>query len=166
MASTLAPALRGAVTKVSSSTVTDELLPATGTTGEFIPFGAIPDKEQTITLKDAGDDSALVEGTDYELGGEFERLQRISLALGHAFGKQKLQGEEIRQLIEASVPVWSLLEKTTGRNAQELRKMSEAGELGTDVIKQLVATMGATSQGAAAKNMKILSGLVSNMKDR
>ena len=67
MASTLAPALRGAVTKVSSATVTDELLTATGTTGEFIPFGSIPDKEQTITLKDAGDDSALVEGTDYEL---------------------------------------------------------------------------------------------------
>ena len=124
-----------------------------------------------VTLKNFGLDP--MDGTllslvdqNAKLGGEFERLQRISLALGQAFGKQKLQGEEIRQLIEASVPVWSLLEKATGRNTQELRKMSEAGELGTDVIKQLVATMGATSQGAAAKNMKILSGLVSNMKDR
>ena len=67
-ADTLAPALRGAVTKIAGGTqVTDELLPATGTVGEFIPFPSIPDKGEVITLKDATDDSDLVEGVDYEL---------------------------------------------------------------------------------------------------
>ncbi|MTI11660.1 phage tail tube protein [Sansalvadorimonas verongulae] len=67
-AETLAPALGAAVSKIAGGTqVTDEVLPATGTTGEFIPFNSIPDKTQTITIKDGLDDSVLVEGTDYEL---------------------------------------------------------------------------------------------------
>ena len=101
-----------------------------------------------------------------KLGGGFERLSRISLALGQAWGKQKLQGEELRQLIEAGVPVWDLLAKSTGKNVTELRKLSEQGKLGTDVVKGLIAEIGKSSQGAAADNMSLLSGLVSNMADR
>ena len=67
-ADNLAPALRGAVTKIAGGTqVTDEELPATGTVGEFIPFGSIPDAGETITLKNAVDDSAIAAGVDYEL---------------------------------------------------------------------------------------------------
>nr|MDT0253690.1 tape measure protein [Endozoicomonas sp.] len=47
--------------------------------------------------------------TNSRLGGTFEKLRRISLALGQAWGKQKLQGEEIRQLVEAGVPVWGTM---------------------------------------------------------
>ncbi|MGI9276337.1 MAG: tape measure protein, partial [Endozoicomonas sp.] len=101
-----------------------------------------------------------------KLGGGMERLQRISLALGQAWGKQKLQGEELRQLIEAGVPVWDLLSKATGKNVNELRKLSEQGKLGTDVIKGLIDEIGKSSEGAAADNMSLLSGLVSNMADR
>ncbi|MCL6270724.1 tape measure protein [Sansalvadorimonas sp. 2012CJ34-2] len=127
--------------------------------------------EAFIRLKNFGIDpmdgtlQALVD-QNAKLGGEFDRLQRISLAVGQAFGKTKLQGEELRQLIEAGVPVWQLLEKATGKNVTELRKFSEAGALGQDVIKSLIAEMGNSSLGAAAKNMKTMSGLVSNMKDR
>ena len=124
-----------------------------------------------VTLKNFGLDPmdgtllALVDQNS-KLGGEFERLQRISLALGQAFGKQKLQGEELRQLIEAGVPAWQLLEKATGENVQALRELSEKGQLGTEVIKALIAEMGSSSVGAAQKNMQTLSGLWSNMKDR
>ena len=124
-----------------------------------------------VTLKNFGLDPmdgtllALVD-QNAKLGGEFERLQRISLALGQAFGKQKLQGEELRQLIEAGVPAWQLLQQATGKNVQELRKLSEQGKLGADVIRALIAEMGASSVGAAQKNMSTLSGLWSNMKDR
>ena len=45
----------------------------------------------------------------YKLGGGFEEVQGISLALGQAWAKQKLQGEEILQLIERGVPVLSLI---------------------------------------------------------
>ena len=77
-----------------------------------------------------------------------------------------MQGEELRQLIEAGVPAWQLLEKATGKNVTTLRDLSEKGKLGTDVIRALIAEMGASSTGAAQKNMATLSGLWSNMKDR
>lgn len=101
-----------------------------------------------------------------KLGGSQERLRRISLALGQAWGKEKLQGEEIRQLVEAGVPVWNTLATVTGKNVSELRKLSEQGKLGKDVIKDLMDQLGRDSMGAAAANMKIYSGLISNLKDR
>lgn len=100
-----------------------------------------------------------------KLGGGYERVQGISLALGQAWAKQKLQGEEILQLIERGVPVWQLLENVTGKNTAELQKLSSAGELGRDVMKQLIDEIGRSAEGQAAKGMGTLSGLISNAKD-
>ncbi|MEE9694506.1 tape measure protein [Aeromonas hydrophila] len=101
----------------------------------------------------------------YKLGGGFEEVQGISLALGQAWAKQKLQGEEILQLIERGVPVWQLLEQVTGKNTAELQKLSEAGKLGRDTIAALMHGIAAQSGGAAAANMSLLSGLISNAQD-
>ncbi|WP_066018115.1 tape measure protein [Endozoicomonas atrinae] len=108
---------------------------------------------------------AIVDQTS-KLGGGMERLKGISLALGQAWAKQKLQGEEILQLVERGVPVWSLLEKVTGKNTQELQKLSSAGKLGREAIKGLIDGIGKSSAGAAKANMGLLSGLMSNMADR
>ncbi|HHQ4786544.1 TPA: tape measure protein [Aeromonas hydrophila] len=101
----------------------------------------------------------------YKLGGGFEEVQGISLALGQAWAKQKLQGEEILQLIERGVPVWQLLEQVTGKNTAELQKLSEAGKLGRDTISALMNEIAEQSSGAAANNMSLLSGLISNAQD-
>ncbi|GJA53311.1 hypothetical protein KAM348_07340 [Aeromonas caviae] len=101
----------------------------------------------------------------FKLGGGFEEVQGISLALGQAWAKQKLQGEEILQLIERGVPVWQLLEQVTGKNTAELQKLSEAGKLGRDTIQALMNEIAAQSSGAAAANMSLLSGLISNAQD-
>ena len=100
-----------------------------------------------------------------KLGGGMEWLNGISLAVGQAWAKQKLQGEEILQLVERGVPVWEMLEKATGKNVQELQKLSAAGKLGRDTIRLLIAEIGKSAEGAAAKNMTLLSGYVSNLKD-
>ncbi|MGN5137312.1 tape measure protein [Aeromonas sp. 164P] len=101
----------------------------------------------------------------FKLGGSFEEVQGISLALGQAWAKQKLQGEEILQLIERGVPVWQLLEQVTGKNTVELQKLSEQGALGRDTIKALMDEIAAQSSGAAAANMGTLAGLISNAQD-
>ncbi|WP_065204247.1 tape measure protein [Shewanella woodyi] len=101
----------------------------------------------------------------FKLGGGFQEVEGITLALGQAWAKQKLQGEEILQLIERGVPVWDMLAKVTGKNTQELQKMSEHGRLGRDVIKSLIDEMGRASEGSAAAQMTLLSGQVSNLKD-
>ncbi len=100
-----------------------------------------------------------------KLGLGFEGVQSISLALGQAWSKGKLQGDDMLQMVERGVPVMALLEKATGKNTAELQKMSEQGLLGRDVIKALIAEMGASSTGAAAAQMGTLSGLLSNLGD-
>lgn len=101
----------------------------------------------------------------FKLGGSFQEVEGISLAVGQAWAKQKLQGEEILQLIERGVPVWDLLQQVTGKNTAELQRLSEQGKLGRDVIKDLIDEMGRSAEGAAAANMSLLSGLISNAKD-
>lgn len=100
-----------------------------------------------------------------KLGKGFEGVKGISLALGQAWAKQKLQGEEILQLVERGIPVWDLLADVTGRTTAELQELSSAGALGRDVIADLIEAMGRGSTGAAAANMSLLSGYISNLKD-
>lgn len=103
--------------------------------------------------------------TAASMGGGTQMLERVTLALGQAWTKGKLQGQEIMQLAEAGVPVWDLLARATGKNVVELQKMSEAGQLGKTVIKQLIDEMGRMNAGASAKLMDTFAGAVSNAKD-
>lgn len=100
--------------------------------------------------------------TDYnaKLGGSQEKLEGIILAVGQAWAKQKLQGEEILQLVERGVPVWQLLEQVTGKNAVQLAKLSSAGKLGQDTIKALMDEMGRAANGQAAKSLDRLGGQI------
>lgn len=101
-----------------------------------------------------------------KLGGEQETLNGITLALGQAWAKQKLQGEEILQLLERSVPVWELLQRATGKTQAELAKLSEAGKLGRREIQLLIDELGRSAAGEAAKNVNTLSGLVGQLASR
>ena len=100
------------------------------------------------------------------VGGSQETLNGLILAVGQAWAKQKLQGEEILQLVERGVPVWDLLAKATGKNVLELQKLSEAGKLGRTEIAALVREIGSSAQGAAAQNLGTFSGLVTQIKDQ
>ncbi|MEE9302824.1 MAG: tape measure protein [Thiotrichaceae bacterium] len=103
--------------------------------------------------------------TDFnaKMGGGQLELSGIIMAVGQAWSKQKLQGEEALQLIERGVPVWDLLAKATGRTAVELQEMSSKGKLGRDVIKQLIDVMGDDAKGAALALTKTWSGMISNL---
>ncbi|MFG3502725.1 tape measure protein [Pseudomonas sp. NPDC047963] len=107
---------------------------------------------------------ALVDKNE-QLGGGMERLQGIVSAVGQAWAKEKLQTEEILQLVERGVPVWQMLADVTGKNAAELQELASKGKLGRDVIRQLVVEIGKSADGAAAANMSRLSGIMSNLAD-
>lgn len=123
-----------------------------------------------ITLKNFGVDpmngslQAVVD-QNAKLGGETERLERITLALGQAFAKNKLQGEEMMQLVEAGVPVYQILGEVTGKTAGELQALGAAGKLGTDVLRKFVAQMGKDALGAAAAQAETLGGQFTVLKD-
>lgn len=118
-------------------------------------FGLQPSMKQMQAITD----------TAATLGGGTEALQRVTLALGQAWTKSKLQGDEILQLAEAGVPVWDLLAQATGKNTAELQKMSEAGTLGRDVIIKLIDALGTENMGASAALMETFNGAVSNAHD-
>jgi tape measure domain-containing protein len=99
------------------------------------------------------------------LGGSQETMRRIALALGQAWTKQKLQGEEILQLTEAGVSVWDLLAKATGKNTQVLQKLSSAGKLGRKEIQLLINTLGKKYKGAAVGMANTTAGIIANLQD-
>ena len=98
------------------------------------------------------------------LGGSSETLSGIVLALGQAWTKQKLQGEEALQLIERGVPVWDLLAKATGKTAVELQEMASAGQLGRSAIRALMDEMGRMNAGASANALETWNGQISILK--
>ena len=128
-------------------------------------------KQAFASLKTFGIDpmnGSLQAMVDYnaKLGGSQEKLEGIILGVGQAWAKQKLQGEEILQLVERGIPVWDLLEKVTGKNAVQLQKMSEAGQLGREVMQQLFTEMGNQANGQASKSLERLSGQVILMSNK
>ncbi|MPY24307.1 tape measure protein [Shewanella sp. YLB-07] len=100
------------------------------------------------------------------LGGSQEKLEGIILAVGQAWAKQKLQGEEILQLVERGVPVWDLLEKVTGKNTIQLQKLSASGQLGRETLAALFNEMGKQANGQASKSLDRLAGQVNLISNK
>ena len=163
--------LRATLTSVTGSTKNAEIaFQAIQDIASTTPFQVTDLTDTFIRLKSFGLDP--LDGsmqdiidTAAALGGSQEQLDGIALALGQAWAKQKLQGEEILQLIERGVPVWEVLQDITGKNVDELQKLSSAGELGRDVIKQLMDELGRRNIGAAAEQANTLNGAFSNLED-
>jgi tape measure domain-containing protein len=99
------------------------------------------------------------------LGFSQDRLMGITLALGQAWVRQKLQGQDILQLVERGVPVWDLLSEATGKSAKQLMKMSEAGTLGRKEMQLLIDAMGRRNAGAGQRHMETWAGTVEKMGD-
>lgn len=94
-----------------------------------------------------------------------EHLSGIILALGQAWTKQKLQGEEALQLLERGVPVWDLLSNATGKSVAELQKLASAGRLGREHIALLIELMGDRAEGASERFSQSFAGILSNLQD-
>ena len=99
-------------------------------------------------------------------GGGAEKLDGLTLALGQAWTKGKLQGEEAMQMLERGVPVWDLLAEAMGKSAAEVQKLSEQGKLGREEITLLTDALGARYSGASKKASQTWDGITSNLSDQ
>lgn len=144
----------GMIKKLAAETPFD----VAGLTESFVKLTAFGMKPTEAQMRSLSDITA-------NLGGGTETLSGVTLALGQAWTKTKLQGEEILQLAERGVPVWDALSKATGRTVPELQRMSEAGLLGRDVITKLIDELGRMNAGASDKLMNTYAGAVANAKD-
>lgn len=98
-------------------------------------------------------------------GKGVEQLDGLTLALGQAWTKQKLQGEEALQLLERGVPVWDILSKKYGKTAAQLQDMASKGKLGREAIQAIIDEMGRRNAGASAKMARTWDGLVGKLSD-
>jgi tape measure domain-containing protein len=136
-------------------------------TSAFVRLKAFGLDPMDGTMQSIADQAAM-------MGGTAETIDGISLALGQAWTKGKLQGEEALQLLERGVPVWDYLVKASkdlkmnngfGYTSEQLQKMASEGKLTREAIKALIKEMGSASEGAAKKQMETWSGMISNMGD-
>lgn len=113
---------------------------------------------------------ALTEATA-ALGRNGEDLQGIAVQLGQAWGKMKLQANDIRPMIERGIPVWDLLEKASIRagkhmSVAQLQQLSESGQLGRKAITALLQEMAIQYEGGNNRMMSTWTGMMSNLKDQ
>lgn len=98
-------------------------------------------------------------------GGGVEQMNGLVLALGQAWTKQKLQGEEALQMLERGVPVWDLLSEKLGKNAAELQEMASKGQLGREEITLLIEALAERNRGASESMSRTWDGIISNIID-
>lgn len=99
------------------------------------------------------------------LGGGIETLNGIVMAFGQANAKGKLQGEEMLQLAERGVPVYDTLARALNKTTGEVQELASKGQLGRDVIAQLIVEIGKNNFGAAAAQANTLDGAIGGLKD-
>ncbi len=99
-------------------------------------------------------------------GQKADFLNGIILAMGQAWTKGKLQGEEALQLIERGVPVWELLSKEMGKTAEEIQELSKKGKLGRKELQLLFNAMGKRAAGASEKASKTWNGIMDRFGDK
>lgn len=136
------------------------------------PFGTQDIAEATQTLLGFGVASGEVLDVITMLGdtsqGNAEKLKSVSLAYGQITAQGKASMQDMRQFINAGVPIFQALEKSTGKTTAELMNMTSQGKITSDVITQAFQTM--TSEGGIFyKGMETASlttqGLWSTMID-
>lgn len=124
----------------------------------LLGFGAATLDTLVPTLRMLGDTA----------GGSSEKLESIALAFSKIKAAGKADMQDLNMLIDAGIPIFAELEKITGKNTAQLRKMSSQGKISSALIEK--AFKGMTSEGGKFFNgMQIASetqsGLMSTLKD-
>jgi tape measure domain-containing protein len=98
-------------------------------------------------------------------GGTAEQMDRIVLALGQMKTNGYIAGQELRQLAEAGVPIYKILQEQLGLTADQLRKIGKmkiSGDLG---VAAVLKGLEERYKGAAAKIAETVPGMWSTIQD-
>lgn len=100
--------------------------------------------------------------------GDQQKLDSIVLAYSQIMAAGKLNAQDANQLVNAGVPIWSLLAEHIGSTVSEVRSLSEEGGITSETVN--AALEKATSEGglyfeAMAKQAETFNGQLSTMKD-
>lgn len=100
------------------------------------------------------------------LGGNTEKLDRITIALGQMSTAGRVNAQDMRQLTEAGIPAWKMLADGIGKTVAETRKMAENGLIpANQALTILMNTMEEKYGGMMAKQARTAQGAFSTIRD-
>lgn len=95
-----------------------------------------------------------------------DAMQRAALALGQIQAKGKLAGQEVLQLVNAGIPVDTILARAFGRTTAEIVKMREEGVIPADkAIQAIIQSIEEDFGGAGKRAAGTFAGLLSTLND-
>ena len=115
-------------------------------------------KDVVATTKMLGDVSA----------GSGADITSLAVVYGQVAGMTKLQGQDAMQFVSNGIPIWALLQKSTGKSISQLRELATDGKISFDIVNKAL-TQATEKNGmyyqATLKLSKSLGGLYSTLKD-
>lgn len=97
--------------------------------------------------------------------GNPQAIESVSRALGQIYTKGRLMNEEMRQLAEAGIPAYEILQEKLGLTQKQLQNLGKEGIPASKAINALVDGMNERFGGVVNASSKTLKGIISNIKD-
>jgi tape measure domain-containing protein len=97
--------------------------------------------------------------------GNPQVIESASRALGQIYTKGRLMNEEMRQLAEAGIPAYEILQEKLGLTQKQLQNLGKEGIPASKAVNALVDGMNERFGGVVAASSKTLKGITSNIKD-
>lgn len=92
-------------------------------------------------------------------------VEPISRAIGQIYTKGRLMNEEMRQLAEAGIPVYEILQEKLGLTAEELRNLGRTAVPANEAINALIDGINERFGATLKQANSTTTGILSNIKD-
>lgn len=97
--------------------------------------------------------------------GDPAKIEQISRAIGQIFTYGKLMTAEVRQLTEAGIPVYDILQEKLGLTQEQLRNLGKESIPASKAINALIDGINERFGNVVAASSKTITGIISNIKD-
>lgn len=98
-------------------------------------------------------------------GGTAEQMDRIVLALTQMKTNGKIAGQEVRQLAEANIPIYKILQDELGLSAKQLSHIGDYAISGAKGVEAVLTWMEKNYKGAARRIANTMGGMWETIKD-
>ena len=95
-----------------------------------------------------------------KFGGTADMLTGVIRQFGQATMKGALHAQDANAMIERGIPLYGLLTQATGKSADEIIKMMEAGELNNKIMQKTLDLLFEMSSGSSAMAMDTMKGKI------
>lgn len=97
--------------------------------------------------------------------GDPAKIESISRAFGQIYTYGKLMTQEVRQLSEAGIPAFEILQEELGLTQEQLRNLGNQGIPASDAINALVDGIQKRFGNVTLAAAKTVTGIISNIQD-